>query len=352
LRAAPRYNAHALVRAYANAQLAQSPRPMLRERWLYWCAETAAAVGFCWDDLSRLDDLDREHETIQAATVWAAEQGRDATVIQLVEGARYYHNGRGLWGEEQIRNHERRARAARRLGDRDNEILALAHLTEVLSKQGRLDDAAATMARLVEIGDTLYHTHLSGRRVGTPEAIAPPSQLRDDALFEYGHAQALYARAQGDLAGAERLWRQLLDLAAILGGQKYVVNRRWLATALLQQGDAPAARALYVASLEDARIINDIRSVAGNTLKLAIIDLASGDLRAAAAALDQCRGIATRHRDRRRLAECHLLTAQLAARQGDPASARAELQAGLNLFERLGMRREALEARAMGEGLG
>jgi hypothetical protein len=105
LRVAPRYNAHSLVRVYANARLSKLPsseQHRLRERWLHWCVETAAAVGFCWDDLDRLDNLDREHEAIQAATAWAAEHSRDEEVLQLVEGVRYYYNVRGLWGEEQV----------------------------------------------------------------------------------------------------------------------------------------------------------------------------------------------------------------------------------------------------------
>ncbi|NTU85468.1 MAG: hypothetical protein HGA45_39960, partial [Chloroflexales bacterium] len=192
----------------------------------------------------------------------------------------------------------------------------------------------------------LYRERLQASADGAAPALAVRPASRDDAAFEYGHAHGLYARALGDLAAAEAHWRELLGLSRALDGQKYVVNRRWLATALLQQGQVAAARELYLASLEDARRINDIRSVAGNTLKLALIDLGQGDLDAAETALADCRAIAARYRDRRRLAECHLVTARLFARRGDGARAGAELHAALDLFERLGMRREASEARA------
>ncbi|NTU84706.1 MAG: hypothetical protein HGA45_35970, partial [Chloroflexales bacterium] len=98
LRAAPRYNAHALVRAYAQARAELLPEPehgLLRERWLKWCSDTALAVGFCWDDLDRLDALDHEHQAVQAAIAWAAERRHDEAVLMLGEGVRYYYNVRG-----------------------------------------------------------------------------------------------------------------------------------------------------------------------------------------------------------------------------------------------------------------
>lgn len=349
LRDAPRYNAHPLVRAYAQARAAELPliEQQLRERWLSWCVETARAVGFCWDDLDRLDGLDREYEAIQAAVRWAVEQQRDEAVIMLVEGLRYYYNVRGLWGAEELSNHERRAAAAHRLGDLENEILALAHRVEVLSKQGGLEQAAAALEELRGLGATLYRDQLLLRVAAQANGTLMRPSLRDDAAFEYGHALALYARASGDLPAAEGHWRALLRLAQLLGEQKYVVNQRWLATVLLEQGDSVAARAYYRASLADAQQINDSRSITGNTLKLALIDLSCGELTFTAEALANCRAVATRYRDRRRLAEYHWVVSQLFDRQGQREAARAEIQVALDLFERLGMRREAAEVRTL-----
>lgn len=347
LRGPPRYNAHPLVRAYAQARLAELPahdQHRLRERWLAWYAELATSVGFCWDNLDRLDLLDEEHASIQAAVIWAAEHGDDARVLILVEGVRYYYNVRGLWGEEELDSLQLRASAAHRLGDQASELLALAHRAEILSKQGRLDEAGVLIGQLEEVGAGLYAERLQAGE-GRVNGVAESPE--DAAAFEYGHALALYARACGDLALAEQRWRDLLDFSRPLGGQKYVVNRRWLATVLLQQGQLAEARDLYTASLADARQIGDLRSVAGNTLKLAAIALRDGDLVTAAADLANCAAIAERYRDRRRLAECHALMAQLKERQGDAEAATAELRAALDLFERLGMRREMNEARAV-----
>jgi len=327
----PRYGVHPLVRAFAGARLAESAETdILRERWLAWCADLAASVGFCWDDLDRLDRLDPEHETLQAALEWAVANGRDRETVALAEGVRYYYNVRGLWDGRRLANYERRADAARRLGDSSERVLALAQHTEVLSKQSTLAQALGLLA--------------------AAESAADGASLSDDAAFELGHARALLAYASADLATAEGHWRNLLPFSSGLGGQKHVINRRWLATCLLEQGRVNDATALYRASLTDAEACNDTRSVTGNSLKLAAIDLDRGELAGAAAALTSCRTVAERYQDRRRLAECHRLTARLLAARGDLDGAQEAQETAADLFMRMGMRREAeaLQAKQAG----
>jgi hypothetical protein len=350
----PRYNAHPLVRAYALARLPGMPEHAqlaLRERWLIWCVQMAQSVGFCWDDLDRLDRLDAEHAAIQSAIAWATTHGRDRELITLVEGIRYYYNVRGLWGDAELHNNELRARAAQRLDDIDNQALALAHHVQILCKQGRIAEARPLLDALLGLGESRYRQRLSGMPVEGLPADAAGRARFDDAAFEYGHARAHFALAQGDLAQAEQHWRALLSLASLLGGQKHVVNRRWLATVLLRRGQLVDARQMFAESLDDARRIHDLRSLTGNTLKLASLDIAAGKLAAAASALAECRAVATRYHDRRRLAECHLLAARLCLQQDDRASAAAEFGAAQDLFERLGMRQAAEEARAAGDKL-
>lgn len=317
-----RYSVHPLVRAFASARLAGSPEGrLLRERWLGWCADLAASVGFCWDDLDRLERLDPEHETVQVALEWAAANGHDRETLALAEGVRYYYNVRGLWDERRLANYERRASAAQRLGDRSDQVLALAQHAEVLSKQSTLPHAAALLA--------------------AAETAAEGAALSDDAAFELGHARALLAYASGALTAAEGHWRALLPFSAGLGGQKYVINRRWLATCLLDQGREGEAATMYRESLADAQACNDTRSLTGNSLKLAAIDLRRGDLGSATASLASCRAIAERYQDRRRLAECHQLMATLLEAQGDLEGAAEAREIAADLFVRMGMRREA-----------
>ena len=138
----------------------------------------------------------------------------------------------------------------------------------------------------------------------------------------------------------------MLGLSATLAAQKYIVNRRWLAISRYQQGDIDESLQLFHASLADARTSGDIRSVLGNTLKIASIALDQGDTNAASAALAECRAGAEQLRDRRRLSELHWLSARLHLLQGDTTMARTNLLAAIDLFNRLGMRRELAEAQA------
>jgi len=327
IRSHPRYALHPLVRAFAREKLAEQPgfEADARERWVEWCCELAEQVGFCWNDLHRLDQLDAEHETLYAAITWTFAQQQYAKTIALIEGVRYYYNVRGLW-DDRLTINLLRAEAAQRIGDRSNEALALAHHVEIRSKQGNMDEAARYYAQL-----------------GTLAALA---NLPDAVVFEIQHALALYARACGDLATAEQLWRDLLGLSSRLGGQNYVVNRRWLATCRYQQGDLAEARQLYGESLQDAIQIGDQRSVVGNMLKLAAIDLDQGNIASAEAALAECRATAEHLQDRRRLGELHRLSARLHIFRGDHLAARADLAVAIDLFERMGMHRELDEARA------
>jgi tetratricopeptide (TPR) repeat protein len=321
----PRYALHPLVRAFAREKLAEQPgfEADARERWVDWYCELAALVGFCWDDLRRLDQLDAEHETLHAAIMWTFAHQQYTKTIALIEGVRYYYNVRGLW-DERLTINLLRAEAAQQVGDHRNEALALAHHVEIRSKQGNLDEAAH------------YHAQLG--------AFAASDELPDTVVFEIQHALALYARACGDLATAEQLWRQLLERSRRMGGQSYVVNRRWLATCRYQQGDLAEARQLYRESLEDARQIGDQRSVVGNMLKLAAIDLDQSSLTSAETALAECRVVAEQFQDRRRLGEIDRLTARLHILRDDKPAARAALLMAIDLFERLGMRRELDEA--------
>lgn len=322
----PRYALHPLVRAFAQVKLGERGRfeTGARGRWVEWYRQLASQVGFCWDDLRRLEQLDSEHETLHAAIRWTFENQRYADALHLIEGIRYYYNVRGLW-DERLTINLMRADAARQLGDHGNEVLALAHHVEVRSKQGNIDEATSYLARL--------------------EAIAQAPDLPAEVVFEVQHALALYARARGELTTARQIWQQLLELSTQLGGQKYTVNRRWLATCLYQQGELAEAQRLFRESLEDSSRIGDQRSVIGNTLKLVAIDLDRGNTAGVEAALADCRAMAEQLQDRRRLGEVHRLSARLHTLRGDHAAARVDLVAAIDLFERLGMRRELEEAR-------
>ncbi|GAB4190002.1 MAG: tetratricopeptide repeat protein [Roseiflexaceae bacterium] len=326
-----RYSQHPLVRAFARVRLAEVPsfEAVARSRWVAWYRALAAQVGFCWHDLGLLDRLDNEHETLHAAIEWAFGQGRDADVIALIEGVRYYDTVRGLW--QWLMVNLQRADAARRLGDPAEEAMGLAYHIEICCKQGLLDEAATYLAQL--------------------DRLAQVADLPVRARFEIGYARGVYLYERGEAALAEEVWRGLVPLAKQLDGQKYVIVRRWLAMCRAAQGDRPEARRLFRESLDDAVRIGDQRTVMGNTLKLAAMDLEDGDLEATEAGLKQAVASAMHYRDRRRLAEAKLLLGQLLAQRGNTVGARQALAEAIDLLERLGKRRLLEEARQAMEQL-
>jgi tetratricopeptide (TPR) repeat protein len=344
----PRYTAHPLVRAFATARLTADPaaEQHLRARWLQWCIALGDSVGFCWDHLERLVDLDQEHETLQAALEWTVKYQRDQETLRLSEGIRYYYNVRGLWDTRRNENYTYRRNAAERLGNRSELVLALTQQAEVLSKQSTLAEAHKLLQQAQDLIVTALSTpHTSELHLAE---LVQQGVVSSDAAFEFGHARALLAYTRGELTQAETYWRELLPFSATLDPQKYIINRRWLATCLVDQGRTDEAAVLYRESLQDARAANDIRSITGNTLKLAAIDLAAGNLMAAEASLIECRTTATHYDDRRRLAECHHLLAKLASLRGDSETVMRERAIALDLFERMGMQREAAALRAEG----
>jgi tetratricopeptide (TPR) repeat protein len=316
-----------LARAFARGQLAEQPgfEARARARWVEWYLQLAAQVGFCWDDLSRLELLDPEHETMQAAITWAFEHDRYAETIELIEGVRYYYEVRLEWDARQAINLVR-AEAARRRNDLVDEALALAQYVEIRSKQGRVDETEQSLSRLRE--------------------IVKDVELPDHVLFSVLHAFALGTWMHGDLQASEEQWRGLLPLSQRIGGQKYVINRHWLAVSLYTQGKTAEAQALYDAALADAMRIGDRRSVLGNRIKLALIELETGHVERAEEMLIECHTEAQQLKDRRRQAEIERHLARIQILRGNFPAARDVLRSATDLFERFGMQRECSEARA------
>jgi tetratricopeptide (TPR) repeat protein len=323
----PRYALHPLVRAFAVAKLGAQPGWELdaRGRWLRWCLALAEQVGFCWHDLQRLELLDSEHEILHAALLWAFAHDRFIETGRLVEGVRYYYEVRLVWDDRQEINLIR-AEAARRRSDLVDEALALAQYAEIRSKQQRLAETEQSLDRLCQIIKDI--------------------ELPDQVAFSVQHAFALGSWMKGDLLDAEVRWRQLLPLAQRIGGQKHVVNRHWLGASLYLQGKFAEAQELYQAALDDATQISDLRSVLGNRIKLALIELDTGHIDRAEALLIICQSDAQQIKDRRRQGEIKLYLARIYAICGDLPAAQEALRSAIDLFERYGMQRELDEARA------
>ena len=327
LNAEVRYVLHPLVRAFTTAKLCAEPHSEaeMRERWLQWYTQLTVQVGYCWNDLSRLDMLDPEQETIHAVIEWTVRQKRFSEVLKIVKGVRYYYYVRGMWEQNPPINLIG-VEAARTLAESIEEAEAIAYHIQILCKQGKPDVAERFILRLREITQT--------------------TQVPESVFFELQHAIALFAIAQQDIDQAEVVWQQTLEMAEKLDIRAYIANRRWLATCLYRKRLISDAEQLLCEALRDAIQHKYVRGVVSIQTKLANIYLDRNDTDRAAAALADGQNYASQYSESRHVAELQQCIARLHTLRGDLPAARASLADAIDLFERLGMRRELAEARA------
>lgn len=328
LTTAPRYALHSLVRAFAGARLAEEPEfeRSARERWVGWYVQLASMVGTCWDNLGQLELLDPEQETIFTVIKWTYRQKYYQKNVQLIDGVRYYYNVRGLW-DNRLTVCRMRIEATRNLPEynAEEEARSLGYYIEVFCKQGKLEEAEQYLPQLQQLCQSI--------------------RLSDQGFFRFQNVLAMYAMSRHDLDTAIQIFQSLLNLSEQLEGQSYVLTRRWLATCLYYKGKLDEARRLFQESLHDAEKKGVQRSVIGNRIKLAAINLDCGNIKEADEMLEMCRLDAQRYKDQRRMSEIQPLLARLHTLRGDLPAARTALTEAIDLFERLGMRRELAEAR-------
>jgi hypothetical protein len=103
---------------------------------------------------------------------------------------------------------------------------------------------------------------------------------------------------------------------------------------------------LLLEAIDDAKRYNYERLIISCQIELIEIEIFQGSIEHAAALLMSTHAMAHRYQDRVAIAVLQRLYARLHTLRGDPAAARAALAEAIDLFERMGMRRELAEARA------
>ena len=326
--AAARYGLHPLVRAFAGARLRERPDVELeaRGRQLAWYSALAEQVGYCWDELERLELLDPEHETLTGLIRWYAARGRHAELARLVRGVDYFYYIRGLWAEAADASAVRAVLASQDAGP--EAARSLAYHLQMLIRQGQREAVAEGLPRLA--------------------ALAEAQELPADVLFEVRYTQALYLMLTGDDAGAAALWRAALSLAAEVSVRAHAVARGWLAICCYRRGQAEEARALWEAVLSDAKTSRFQRGIVSSQLGLARLDLDRGDAAAARGRLDHARRIAAQYCDRGALAELDSLDARYHELCGDDAAAEFARAAARDALARIGVTPELGAGRISG----
>jgi hypothetical protein len=324
LTSVPRYTLHPLVRAFARAKLEEEPKFVAeaRERWVAWYIKLVSKVGFCWNDLSRLELLDAEQETIHAVVKWTFEEQRYIETLQMAKGVSFYFYVRGP-SDTTLSINLMRIEAAHNLSDTLEEVEAIIHRVQVLGKQGNHVDAKLYLPRLREL-------------VGTV-------QLSEEIVFELQHAQALYLMARQDVDAAQQIRQEIMDVAKKLSVRPYIVARGWLAVCLYEKRQIIAAQQLFREALRDAIAHNHQRAITFDLFRLAAIDLDLGNLEDAAQTLAESRQRAYQYQDRESMAHIQRLYARLHVLDCDIPAARKALGEAIDLFKRYAKHRELIE---------
>jgi hypothetical protein len=328
--AAPRLSTHPLVRAFARARLAREPEAQLRfrERSVAWYRSFCADVGARWYDTTALARLDPEVENVQAALDWCAQAGRADDVLSFTGLLGYHAYVRGLWDRQWALN-ELRLATAQAAGDTEAELFTLTNMLRVRTLQDDLE-TAAPLAESVELA--LGRLVLDGR-----------------ALSSVRHALAMYALRSGDREQGRMLLTQVMDACAGLDPFKFNRARNWYAESLLHEGRQDEARRLFGESLEEGERIGYHRAVMFCQVRLAEIALARGELEEAASLIVACQKRAEAAQDRRHTAFSYQIAARLHVARGEHDAAQVAQATAIDLFTRLGMRRELAQAGVHGE---
>jgi LuxR family glucitol operon transcriptional activator len=332
LTSAPRYLLHPLVRAFAGARLAEQPefKRTARERWVKWYVDLASNVGYCWDDLSRLDALDSEHENVLTVLHWTHQHQQYAETTVLAAGSSYYYHVRGLW-EITADIHWKRYDAAARLNDEQEAVEALALYTQLLCKRDRFPEAESYLQRL--------HERLIHGAVTMSTAIA------------WKGAEVAYRIGHGDFTAAkDAILREVPIHARDVTEQNVMFYQLttdlMLGNLLYDQGAFAAAKRIYTETLPAVATLGSQPGIIGTKSRLASIELVQQNLEEAEQLTTECYTQAMTYQDKRALARIQRTFAQLHIARGDWEAARLALVESIDMLERQGRRRELAEARA------
>ena len=185
--------------------------------------ELAESIGFCPEDISRLERLDlaEVRENLEYAITWAFEHDCDDATIRMTRGVRYYYYVRGLWSA-QPNVHLVRVQAAHRSSDIAEEFDALLYFVNIAAKQENRPVILEYLPRIEAI-----MTNHSG-------------MLSPGKLAEYRHVRALCLLAQAEYDQAAAEWELNLGDPDLLGPANYSANLRWYAICLARSGDISA----------------------------------------------------------------------------------------------------------------
>lgn len=300
-----RYSLHSLMRQYGWEQLAQSGiLEERRERHYEYirlmCAKAFQTFAYGVHDDFYFRIRDALHNVTEVMA-WGLEQGRTDEVLAMCCGAWHVWFKAGLWSEGC--DWFTRALASDPAPTR-NRGLALLYVAQF---SGLMMNVEASMAQLNEagcIGEMLNDPHIKSgvaqssswgnhtyergielfeEALVMSRAVGSPLEEGTDLLF-YGD----FVREHGDIAKAEQLYRQCLEVctaANIVDHVAYAIGN--LGRIALLRGNYDTAREHFERTLALAREMNSPMTLADWLIRIGMTTLYQGDLVQARAYLEE-----------------------------------------------------------------
>jgi LuxR family glucitol operon transcriptional activator len=324
----PRYTLHPLVRAFAKARLAEHRdfERGARERWMQWHVELSSKVGWCWDDYTKLNLLEHEHEAAYNVLNWAFEHLYYSEALQVAKGIRYYYVVIGLW-DRSLSVYLKGADAAKEMADTDTETILLSVAIQMLGRQENLRKIEKLLPRLRSLVDL---DSVSRNAV---------------ALFEYHCALAWYHMALQEFNAAENDFRTGVHVAREASAIHRCIGAMWLGFSLYKQQKIVEAKRFFQEAVQQAEKGAIDTEITLAQAHLARIEIDLGNIDVAESLLTDAIEEIYRARDRENIAIIQQICTYFYTILGNLTKARSTLVEAIDLFERMGMRRELAEAR-------
>jgi tetratricopeptide (TPR) repeat protein len=295
-------------------------------------------VGYCWDDSNKLIVFKTEEETILSAVDWTFSHQYYAEVIRVAKGSgvnghyhyfigsgiSYYYYLRGFWDNKLLLD-QKILLAAQTIGEMATEAVFIADIVFLLSRRGDIAEAEKYLHRLDEI-------HRSNK-------------LMEDTLLPLCYATAEYLTTKHDFENAQQSWMKAQSLAEKAQCTPlYISSRIWRAVCLYKLGSSLEAQNLLREAEADATQQDFASAIIGATLWQAKIYIDQGRFELALEKLERSI-LESRKFEWRYVALVQQTYARLHTLRGELPQAHASLTEVIDLFERMGMRRELAEAR-------
>jgi tetratricopeptide (TPR) repeat protein len=340
LTSTPRYVLHPLVRTFAAAQLVEQAdfEQVARERWITWYVELISKVGHCWNDLGRLSLLDAEQLNAMfiIENLFQAQRFLDILCIsngnhdftsdgyRVEYGISYYYYVRGLWNEK-IKVDTIFADSAKKLANAEAEIV---YRTNLISIYCRQESIAAAEQELYRLTILMNHGEVSGY---------------SHACFYRARADYFFAQKDYDAAFTE--WEKSVPFVAVTSIPLYISSLSWSGVCLYRIGRLSEALEIFQSTLREAQKYAFTSAILSLLDWIAKIHIAEKRFAEAEKILVETCYTARQESVWLCVAFLSQGLAQIYIYKGDSTSACKNLLEAIDLFERLGKRRELAEAR-------